>query len=1070
MNFFSLRARYAALALIAPLAAPALVATLGAPAMAQETTSGMRGQVLSPDGTPVSGVTVRIIHTPTGSASTSVTGPDGAFAARNLRVGGPYQVTLRTSQYRNQTVNDIYLALGETYDLDVAMESGATIAEEIVVTGVAIGGEGLNYGGGTTFGSDQIEDLPSISRDLKDVVRNNPLVSLDPTNDDAISIAGNNNRFNSITIDGIKQNDDFGLNNNGYPTQRSPINVDAVEAVSVLTSPFEVTYNGFTGGTVNIVTKSGTNDFSGSAYYVRTTNDLYGDTADGQPNELDEFNEETYGFTLGGPILKDKLFFFAAYDKFEAVGTGLQFGPAGSGRVSEISGVTQSEIDQVQEIMNSVYGFDPLDPSDLNNFPQTDEKILLKLDANISEDHRATLTYQYTNGNTFEERDSSTGSNRLALPSASYNRGERLEVFNAQVFSDWTPDFSTEIKVGRKTNDTTQASLGGNDFAQFNITTPTGGTIRLGPDIFRHGNQLNNETWQVKVKGDYYMGDHRVSGGYELEDLSVFNLFVINSEGTYDFDNFDALRNRTASDFSYGNALSGNENDAGAAFGFQVHSVYLQDEWDVRHNLSMVFGLRYDWINMSDEPLLNQNFVNTYGFDNTRNLDGLDVLMPRFGFNYDPEWMDNLSIRGGAGLFSGGNPNVWISNNFTNDGVTQTRFDPDSIDSALYLNNVDGFEIPDAVNAALQPGNSFTNFQGENFEIPSSWKFNIAADYDWEGWLFQAEVLISRVKDTPVWNDLQATQLIGTSPVDGRPIRVGRDRFSSTYDLGLFSRGEGGSETYTLAVSKSFLDLGIDTYLAYAYQDTRELTPGTSSIGSSNHGRVAAIDRENLTTETSNYEIRHRFVGNVNWRKDLWDDNTSTFSLFFESQSGSPYSFTYNDGNDASTFGNSAEYTRRDSNLFYVPRFDGDVIFEDIIDADTGAIIQTAAAQQAQLQGFIADTGLSKFAGQIAPRNAFRLPWQTRIDLQFKQEIPSYFDGHKIEFSFTFENFTNFLNSDWGSVVDTPEFWLVRPIVRVAQNANGQYVYSNFDTADITVDGDGRSSLWGIQFGVKYRF
>lgn len=1056
MTFYSLRARYVAMALIAPLAGPALISTLGSPAMAQETTSNMRGQILSPDGSPVSGAQITIIHTPTGSSRTTTTAADGTFATRNLRVGGPYQVTLRAPQYRNQTVEDIFIGLGETFDLDVSLERGTTAMEEIVVTAAQIQGEGLTYGGGSSFGTDQIENLPSVSRDLKDVIRNNPLVVLDPTNDDAFSIAGTNNRFNSVTVDGIKQNDDFGLNNNGYPTQRSPVNIDAVEAVTVLTSPFEVTYNGFTGGTVNIVTKSGTNDFSGSAYYVRTTNDLYGDTIDGAPNALDEFNEETYGFTLGGPILEDKLFFFAAYDKFEAVGAGIQFGPAGSGRSSEIDGVTQAEVDQVQNILNNVYGYDPLDPSDLSAFPQTDEKILLKLDANITEDHRATLTYQYTNGNTFEERGSSTSSNRLALPSQSYNRGERLEVFNAQLFSDWTADFSTEIKVARKTNDTTQASLAGNDFAQFTIDTPTGGSIRLGPDIFRHANQLSNETWQVKVKGDYFWGDHRISAGYEMEDLEIFNLFVVNSEGSYTFDTFADLQNRVASSFSYGNAVSGDENDAGAEFGYTTHSVYLQDEWDVQPNLSLILGLRYDWISMSDEPTLNQNFLNTYGFANTNNLDGKDILMPRFGFNYEPEWMDNLNIRGGVGLFSGGSPNVWISNNYTNDGVTIVGPDLGALDPAVYLTNVDGFDIPDAVNATLQPGNGSTNFLFDDFDIQSSWKYNLAAEYDWEGWLFQAEVLVSRVKDTPVWNDLQATQIIGNSPVDGRPIRVGRDRFSSTFDLGIRSRGEGGSETYTLAVSKNFAQLNLDAYLAYSYQDTRELQPGTSSIATSNHGRVAAIDRENLTTETSNYETRHRFVGNLQYRNEFWDDNASIFTLFFQSQSGSPYSFTYNDGNNASIFGNSAEYTRRDSNLFYVPRFDGDVVLDGI--------------NQADFQAFLDQTGLSEFAGQIAPRNAFRLPWETRIDLQFKQEFPAYFEGHKVEFSFTFENFTNFLDSDWGTVVDTPEFWLVRPIVSVAQNANGQYVYSNFRGADIDVDGDGRTSLWGIQFGVKYRF
>ncbi len=276
--------------------------------MAQETTSSMRGSITSTDGVGVGGATVEIVHTPTGSTRTATTTGNGSFSVRNLRVGGPYIVRIRTDQFRNQTVEDIFLGLGDTYDLDVALERGIDIAEEIVVTGVAIGGEGLSYGGGSSFGAEQIADLPSISRDLKDVIRRNPLVSLDPTNEDAFSVAGNNNRFNSVTVDGIKQNDDFGLNNNGYPTQRSPINIDAVEAVTVLTSPFEVTYNGFTGGTINIVTKSGTNEFSGSAYYVRTTDDLYGDTIDGMTNELTEFNEETYGFTLGGPIVRDKLF------------------------------------------------------------------------------------------------------------------------------------------------------------------------------------------------------------------------------------------------------------------------------------------------------------------------------------------------------------------------------------------------------------------------------------------------------------------------------------------------------------------------------------------------------------------------------------------------------------------------------------------------------------------------------------------------------------------------------------------------------------------------------------------
>ena len=1031
------------------------------PVHAQETTSSMRGQLLSADGAPVSGAQITIIHTPSGSTSFTTTNADGTFSSRNLRVGGPYAVQLRAREYRNQTVENIFIGLGEAYALNVALARGVNVTEEIVVTGVAIGGEGLTYGGGSNFTSEDIDGLPSISRDLKDVIRSNPLVYLDPTNEDAFHIAGVNNRFNSITVDGIKQNDDFGLNDNGYPTQRSPINIDAVEAVSVLTSPFEVTYNGFTGGTVNMVTKSGTNDLSGSAYYYRTTNDLAGDTSKGQDVTLSEFNEETYGLTLGGPLLEDKLFFFASYDKFERVGTGLQFGPQGSSFPTTISGVTQSDIDAVRAIMTSVYNFDPLDISDLAAFPQTDEKLLLKLDANLSEDHRIQGTYQYTNGNTFTEGFSSTSNPSLALPSQGYNRGERLEVWNVQLFSDWTQDFSTEIKVGRKTNDTTQAALAGNDFAQFEVELPQNvqangriPSIFLGPDIFRHGNALANETLQLKIKGDYYLGDHLITAGYEMEDLDVFNLFVANSEGSYVFNNLTDLQNRVASSFSYTNAVGGDENDAAATFGLTTHAVYLQDSWDPTDELSLVGGLRYEWYASSDTPRLNPTFQSTYGFGNDRNLDGLDILMPRVGFNYTPSQVDGLTVRGGAGLFSGGNPNVWIANSYSNDGVTVVNANLAGLDPAVYLTNVDGFAIPDAVNATLQPGNGATNFIFETFDIPSSWKYNLAFEYDWQGYQFAAEALWSEVKDAVVWNDIQNGPQIGISPVDGRAIYAGRGR--NVGDLGITTRGEGHNRTYSISVRKAYENLGLDVYAAYAFTDAEDLQPATSSIAGSNHGRVAAIDRENLTAETSNYEVRHRFVGSIDWQHEFVADAQTRFSLFATSQSGNPYSFTYNDGNAPSIFGNASEYTRRDTNLFYVPEFNGDVVLNGI---DQGAF-----------QAFLNDTGLSEYAGQIAPRNAFRMPWQTRVDLRIAQEVPSYFDGHNIEFSLAFENFTNFLNSDWGQVVDTPDFWQVRQIVAVSQNAQGQYVYSNFNPNELRLDGDGSSSLWAIQFGVKYRF
>ncbi|MGH6998939.1 MAG: TonB-dependent receptor, partial [Phenylobacterium sp.] len=395
------------------------------------------------------------------------------------------------------------IGVGDPANVDLAMfRAGSAAVEELVVTGaVAAPSQG---GPSSNFSAAAIESLPSISRDIKDVARLDPFATIDVSNQDALSFAGANTRFNQLTVNGVRQNDDFGLNGNGYPTQRSPFPLDAVGAVNVSVAPYSPINNGFTGGQINAVLKSGGNDFSGSLFGEKTGRDFQGDTIRGKPAGS-AFEEKTWGFTLGGPIIKDKLFFFAAYEKFDGE-LGFDEGPTGSGASVIIPRITTGAVDQFQADTKRIYGYDP--GNFLSGaFPVEDEKKLVKLDWNITDNHRAEFTWQSTQGNslngsvtsTFAQGNSVTQP-RIGLETNDYNKIEELTVYTAQLNSQWTDSFSTELRYSRKETDTQQLPLGGLSVGQVDVTVndmpgvlPGAGSaqFRYGADINRHDNYLN---------------------------------------------------------------------------------------------------------------------------------------------------------------------------------------------------------------------------------------------------------------------------------------------------------------------------------------------------------------------------------------------------------------------------------------------------------------------------------------------------------------------------------------------------------------------------------------------------
>lgn len=1070
-------------------------------AEAQITTSSVRGQVTDASGAAVAGATVTILDTRTGNVKTAVTDGNGNYALRTLRVGGPYNITA-TSEDGEGGIGNVYLQVNEPFPGDFELREARTL-EKVTVVGTA-GDSTLNLGPRSTFNLETIESLPTISRDIRDIARLDPMVTVDATNGGAISIAGTNNRFNSLTIDGIKFNDLFGLNANGFPSQRSPISIDALQTLSVEVAPYDVEFSGFTGGTINILTKSGENDFHGSAYYFYSDDDLGGDDVNGR--QLDRsFREKTWGATLGGPIIEDKLFFFVGYESFEADQLLEPGDLPGTG-----TGISQATYDQVRQITIDQYGVDPLAFGGLD--PVTDKKLLATLDWNINPDHRAKLTFIQNEGNEIQPRNNGAD---LGSPSTWYDRSEESNAYALQLFSDWSDKLSTEVKIAYSEQITGQNSLASSDIANFEVDTPEG-SISIGPDFFRHANALSNDLLQLKFKGQYVYGDHVLKAGFERDDQSTFNLFVPGSEGSYSFNSIADYQAQTASSLFYQNAVTNDENDGAANWGFAVNSLYVQDEWQASDKLTVTAGLRYDFYNSDGEIADNPNFEARYGFKNTTDLEGLDILLPRLGLNYEVN--DDITLRGGIGRFSGGSPAVWISNNYSNSGVII-----DSVFTPGPITNVDANVIPQAVQDQLTAGDGNVNVLDPNFKIPSLWRANLGADVyfdvgQFEGFKWSFDYTYGVNDSAPFWKDISCGDTpIGAAP-DSRPIyncgldggflgtlsnqqiidfyragQIASTAASAGFDtdgdgnvelrevevapeaLLLTNTDKGKQQIFSTRISKDWDDLGkfgsLYTSLSYTWQNTTDAHSGTSSTASSNYSDYASFDRQHGRNSVSNYQREHEFKLKVDWEKEFFADYPTKVTMYASRRSGQPYSYTYDYGN-----GNRSDFAQRAFNgiregraddegaLFYVPTGPTDPLF------NAAASFGGDAQRLADFFDFLNTSGLNQYAGGVAPRNEFNSRWYSQVDMRFQQQLPGplFEDGSDRLIAYLdLENVGNMINDEWG-YLEQVRYEYFQPVSHVDVQ-NGQYVYSGFPARSEKRITDG-ASVWQVQLGIKYVF
>lgn len=1090
---------------------------LGGAAFAQETTGGIRGQIVDPSGVPLAGATVVAVHAPTNTASTTLTSADGTYTFRNLRVGGPYLVTVTGAGYPAQTTELAGIGIGTAADLDILVTGGDVSAEadlgEIVVTGVA--GGRLTTSPRSTFNTDDIETLPTIARDIRDFVRTSPFATTDASSNDALSIGGQSNRANAFLVDGIRQGDDFGLNANGFPTQRSPISISTLEAVSVDVAPYDVQYGSFTGGVVNSVTKSGGNAFSGEAFYETTNQDLRGTTFSfedfqtGNRREFDisgtEFEETTWGATLSGPIVRDRLFFLFNYEKFESSEPVLT-GAEGSGAVNQVRGITQADADEVRQIAQDVYGFDPLDWR-ADELIIEDEKYFGKIDWNISDRHRAAVSYQQTEGGDLRLSGSSTSGTfpSLGLLSQAYTLESNLRTYKAQVFSEWTDRFSTELSVSRKEVENISTPLAGSDFAAFQVflDDPDGPaprrSIRFGPERSRHANVLTTDTDQLRILGRYRAeGGHNFTFGYEREDLDVFNLFVQFANGEYEFASLEDFRNGRASSIGYQSAASNDKNDAGAAFTYAVNTLFAQDEWAITPDLTVNLGFRYDWYEAEERPLANPLFERDYGFRSDSNVDGISTLQPRFGFNWRAT--DSLTVYGGLGRFQGGQPNVWISNNYTNTGnlvgLFQCRRDdyegqfagnfPVCSDEELSaLENVDGFNVApiaqQRVTESAALGTGTINVIDPTFKVPTVWKTSLGAVQDldlsrWrlgEGWTVRAEYVHTEVDKGIGWVDLNYERQRTADAPDGRPTFFGTPPTGSASQTVLMLTNVNGGQTDQFAVSldKDWTDgwaRGLGFNLSYTYTDATDQNPGTASVALSNFNGFATSNPNDPDVANSNYAFQDVFKLNLTYDRAFFGDYRTRLNLFGQHRTGRTFSYAF--ATQASQlFGENVTNQRQ---LFYVPQTDG----SGQVTATSDPIVTYGPGfDLAAFNAYLERTGLIGFAGQIAPRNGFASPDYTTFDLYIEQELPAFFPGGaRLALYGTVENIGNLLNDEWGVLqqignTSTDVTALNCQVVTSCAAGRGDFYQYNQLSQDTAGSFSG-ASVWQAKFGVKYRF
>jgi len=1142
----------------------AATAMVAAPAAAQQITSGIEGQVTDDAGAAIPGAEATITNERTGATRTVTTGSSGTFRVSNLPPGGPYTVTVTAPGFEGQTVEDVFVNISGNTGFTFTLSSAAdATAETIIVTGARAQVTQLAVGPGTAFGSETLENFPSVTRDIRDIIRIDPRVSLEQSNDvDRISCLGGNDRTNTFTVDGIIQSDVFGLNGTPFAARNAlPLPFDVVDQVSVEFAPFDVEYTDFTGCLVNVVTKAGSNEFHGSAFYQYFDEGFQADTielADGDVIPINAGREERWGATLNGPIIPDRLFFSFGYEEV-TIQDGFNDGPFGSGAANDVDFVTIEQFNRFAQIANDRYGQDIGGlPGQL---PEGSVRYFGRIDALITNDHRLEATYQRLE-ETNVENDS--GGNTFTGFNSFEDEGTISDYYSVRLYSDWSDTISTELRVSRAEVGDVQGPVGFGE-AQSDNPTPrlvvgfpnetnglipdgNNGGLATGPGIFRSANQLDTKIDQARFLMNVDAGDgHFIKLGAEINDLEVFNLFAINATGTLFFnglDDFEAglLAPGTANIFDgpddviesgtggavISAAIDGDINNAAARFSRRTYSVFAQDEWQATDQLSITAGIRVQLYD-GDAPRANPLFLQRFGFTNANSFGQIDpVVLPRLAATYEFDndgFFYNSRLTGGVGVFAGGDPVVYFSNAFSNDGFatfaantgdcdpSQLNIDPATGQISVLDGGFTGIPqcVIDIAAAGAAEGRGDVQSTAPDFDIPTAMRANIgfASNFGTEtgffsNWRLNIDYIYTRFNDTLNVNDL--VQVIDPSlgnngfTVDGRPIRRPIDPLNDgcnavfqqatppTYSnvtpecfgtrLDDFVQLNNGpsfeSHNASLVLSKRFSEGlfteggSVNVNFGYAFSDSEQTNNFRSSTATSTIDNFPAFNRQDPAVSQSGFETRHNFTFAFNWREEFFDGYDTGLGVFFRASEGRPYSLVFDDGRpffeDAST--------REQNNLLYIPTGLNDPNLSP--DSDPAAVSALLDALE-NGNGIVSDLNCEFTPGETIARNTCRNPWFFDMDMRFSQELPfigslTGIKEDRVELFVDFFNFLNMIDSGWNVRRSLGGFQGRVDLVDGAFDDEGRYVIDNFAPRAGEANTAVNNSIWRIQIGARYEF
>jgi len=1058
-------------------------------AVGQVTTSGMNGKITGSNGESLPGATIIAVHTPSGSQYGTTTDIEGNYRIPNMNVGGPYKVTISYVGYESYVNNEVYLNLGQTYRLSSKLgEKAATISGVEVVGARYDIFDGNRTGTETNVSLQSIERMPSIGRNFSDYTRLTPQARV--TQGGGIEIAGTNNRYNSIFIDGAVNNDVFGLTDqgtNGGQTGISPFSMDIIEQVSIQVAPYDIKLGGFAGAGINAVTRRGNNEFQGSAYYITRNEGMAGktptDKADTERKKLNPFSSDTYGFRLGGPIVKDKLFFFVnAEIQKDETPQPFDFSTYAGDATTEDLALITSKL--------SEFGYDPGGYTDVNR-TLDGTKFFARLDWNINKVNKLMIRHQYTKAEQNSPSNSSTtairfGNSGIYFPSTTNSTAIELK-------SNISNKMSNSLIMGFTFVRDDRDPMGTN-FPYVRIKDGTS-NIYFGSEEFSTGNQLNQNIITLTDNFEIYKGKHTLTFGTHNEFYKMYNLFIRQNFGSYQFNSISDFVNDLPAyqydrTFSAVDNVTGDGSKAAAEFNALQIGLYAQDEIQVSEKLKVTAGLRVDMPMFLDKPSLNADFndnvipiLEEAGWDlegakTGQTPDPAIMVNPRIGFNYDVKGDQSFQVRGGAGLFTSRIPYVWPGASFQNNAVitggmrVTAAGSPELVFNPVWNNQP---SVP-----PTQPSGQVDIF-AKKFRFPKVFRASVAFDkkLPW-GMVGTFDVTYTKTLNNVLYYNLayhKTGELTGTG--DNRPIwskiALGTDpnteanRKYTDIILGT-NTNKGYSYNITAQLQKNFSN-GLTGSLAYTLGHAKSMNDGVSSQNSS-QWRVANVRGKNdLDFAVSDFDMGSRIVGFISYKKEYLKHTATTVSLFYTGQSGARFSYGYADG--------SSKYLGEDNQsleLLYVPANQEDI---NLVDITVGENTLTADQQWEDLNAFIeADDYLKGRRGDYVERNHSRVPFMNIFDFRIAQDffVKVGDKRNTLQVAFDIFNVGNLINKDWGRIYySSGAYYNNYPLVKMEgfedDNTTPRFSFKKPSGDTWAIDDSGiLSSRWQGQISIRYIF